>query len=157
MTEKTNPEETPETSETGDANTAPETSETCDSLAAESSAETIDAAPAVIPQEEIESGKVLAVLAYIIPILVIVPIIQRDNDFALFHARQVLLLLIAGVLVSVVNVIPCLGQIIFVVGALTLLVLGILGLINAIRGDAKPLPLIGGFAEEWFKGLTKNA
>lgn len=114
------------------------------------------ATPTGIPAQEIDEGKVFAILSYIIPILFIVPLIQKNNAFSLYHAKQVMLLIIASLAIGFVNVIPCLGQIVWAVGALFLFVLGIIGLINAIKGEAKPIPLIGKFAEEWFKGITKK-
>ena len=36
-----------------------------------------------------------------------------------------------------------------------LLVLNILGLVNAVNGQAKPVPVIGKWGEDWFKGLQK--
>jgi uncharacterized membrane protein len=30
-----------------------------------------------------------------------------------------------------------------------------MGLINASKGEAKELPVIGKYAEEWFKGIQK--
>ncbi|MDD5705242.1 MAG: hypothetical protein PHR35_04915 [Kiritimatiellae bacterium] len=107
--------------------------------------------------KEIEAGKTFAILSYIISILCLVPLIQKDNAFSLYHAKQVLLLLITSVALMVVNVIPCLGQIVSMVGFLGVLVLVIIGLINAIKGEAKPLPLIGKLAETWFKDIQKKA
>ena len=46
------------------------------------------------PQEDVEQGKLLAILSYIIPLVSLVPLIQKDNHFSLFHAKQVLLLAI---------------------------------------------------------------
>ncbi len=112
-------------------------------------------AVALDPQE-IEKGKLFAILGYIIGILCIVPLIQKDNAFSLYHAKQVLLLFLASIALSFLNVIPCMGQIVWGLGTLVLLVLDIMGLVNAIKGEAKPVPLIGKFAEEWFKGIQKN-
>lgn len=114
-------------------------------------------AAAPIDAREIESGKALAILSYIIGILCIIPLIQRDNAFSLFHAKQVLLLLIIGFGSGAVNVIPCLGQVVSLVLMLAILIFAIIGLINAIKGEMKPLPLIGKLAEDWFKGITKKA
>ena len=115
------------------------------------------AAPAsrVIDTQEINDGKVFAILGYIISILCIVPLIQRDNAFSLYHAKQVLLLIIACILLAVVNVIPCAGQIVSVIGFLVLSVLNIIGLVYACKGEVKPIPVIGKLAEDWFKGITK--
>ncbi len=48
------------------------------------------------PMEDVEEGKLFAILSYIIPIVFIVPLIQKDNNFSLFHAKQVLLLVLAA-------------------------------------------------------------
>jgi uncharacterized membrane protein len=111
--------------------------------------------PPAVSAKEIEEGKVLAILSYIIPILCIVPLIQKNNAFSLYHAKQVLLLVIAGIVTSLVNVIPCLGQIVWLIVALALLVFGVMGLIAAVKGEMKPIPLIGKFAEDWFKGIKR--
>ncbi len=37
---------------------------------------------------------------------------------------------------------------------LPILALAIMGLIFAIQGQYKPLPFVGQYAEEWFKGIT---
>lgn len=124
---------------------------------AEAPQEAPAAAPASpgIDAQEIDDGKVFAILGYIISILCIVPLIQRDNAFSLYHAKQVLLLIIACVVLIVVNVIPCAGQITSQIGFLVIFVLDIIGLVYACKGEAKPIPVIGKLAEQWFKGITK--
>lgn len=109
-----------------------------------------------ISESEIANGKALAVLSYFW-FLCIIPLILRDNDFSLYHAKQALVLLIASFAVGIVNIIPCLGQIAFVIGCLVLLVFAIIGIINAVQGQAKPLPLIGQFAMQWFAGMQKKS
>src|SRR5687767_5641127 len=92
---------------------------------------------------DIESGKLWAILGYIFQLLAIVPLVQKDNDFAMYHAKQALVLLIIGI--------PTCGF--CVVGAPVLIVMGV---INAVNGKYEPLPLIGKFAESWFGGMQKN-
>ncbi len=104
------------------------------------------------PMEDVEEGKLFAILGYIIPIVFIVPLIQKDNNFSLFHAKQVLLLVLACVATAVLTAIPVLGCITFFI-FLPILVLVIMGLINAIQGQYKPMPFVGQYAEEWFKGI----
>lgn len=105
--------------------------------------------------QEIEDGKVFAILSYVIPLFFIVPLIQRNNEFALFHAKQVLLLSIAAIVINGALSVSCfLVFLVPIVGTLSL-VLAIVGLINAIKGEFKPIPLIGKFAIDWFKGIGK--
>ena len=98
--------------------------------------------------DDVEKNKVLAIVGYIFPILFFVPLINdaKNSVFAKFHANQHLLLLIGGFGVSILGaVIPIIGWfIILPFGYLGLFVMAVLGLINAARGEMKPMPLIGG-------------
>jgi uncharacterized membrane protein len=112
--------------------------------------------------QEIEEGKTFAILSYALSLIgipfFIVPLIMRNNEFSLYHAKQNLILWLAGIAVYIVGLILsaiCIGFIILLAGGIALLVLTIMGLVNAVQGEAKPLPLIGPWGEEWFKGLRK--
>lgn len=97
--------------------------------------------------KDIEDVKAVSAIAYL-GILFFVPMLTNPkSEFAMFHANQGLLLLIAGIIVSVAgSVIPILGWfIVLPLGSIFILVLFIMGLINALNGKMKRLPLIGGF------------
>ena len=49
---------------------------------------------ATINKNDIESGRLFSILSYIIPFFFLVPMIQRTNAFATFHARQALAIII---------------------------------------------------------------
>lgn len=92
--------------------------------------------------EDIEKNKVVAALAYILFFLPFV--VCPDSAFGKFHANQGLILLIVGVVGSVIlGMIPILGWMILPVFSLLTLILGIMGLVGAINGKAKELPVIG--------------
>lgn len=99
---------------------------------------------------DIEQNKVFAILAYL-GILVLVPILgAKESKFARFHANQGLVLVIAaiaiGIVIGILQFIPVLGIIFSIVGwiiNIALLVLCIIGIVNACNGKAKELPLIG--------------
>lgn len=99
--------------------------------------------PRAYSQQDVEGGKLWAILSYVFQLLALVPLLQKDNDFAMYHARQALVLLIFSI--------PTCGG--CVVGGL---ILAVLGLINAINGRYEPLPLIGRFGEQWFGGMQKG-
>lgn len=109
----------------------------------------------VFTQDEIDRGKALSALSYVLPILVLVPLIQRDNAFALFHARQVLVMVVLLVGLSVLAVVPVLGCFLAPAALVCWLVFGIMGVMNAINGRAQMLPGIGVYGEKWFAGLRK--
>lgn len=117
---------------------------------------------ASIDAKEIEEGKAFAVLSYVLSLIglpfFLVPLIMRNNAFALFHAKQCLILWLAGLVVSVATVIlsfVCIGLILGPVAGIALLVLCIIGLIGASKGEVNTLPLIGKYGEAWFKGIKK--
>ncbi len=92
---------------------------------------------------DIENNKVMAVLAYII---FLIPLLAaKDSPYAKFHTNQGLVLFIAAILASVVAAIPIIGWIISPIIALGITVLSIIGIINALGGNAKELPIIGKF------------
>ena len=100
-------------------------------------------------QKTIDEGKTLAIVSYITLIgLILAFILNNDkkNEFTKFHIRQALMLFLCGL---VLGWIPLLG---LVVG-LAIFIFWIMGLICAIQGQAKEVPLIGKFAQDWFKGI----
>ena len=98
--------------------------------------------------EDAEKNKAMGMVGYIIPILFFLPLISdaKDSPFAKFHANQQLVLLITWVAVSFLGgIIPFL--IWFVpFGSIFCLVLMVMGIINASKGEMKELPLIGGIS-----------
>ena len=99
----------------------------------------------------------MAVLAYF-GILVLIPILAaKESKFARFHANQGLILLITGVAYSifvqvVIKIVAFISYALAgIVGIalglawLLLLVLAIISIINAVKGEFKQLPLIGQF------------
>ena len=121
---------------------------------------TQEAKPAFPP--EIEEGRVIAVLSYALLLAMVpyffLPLIWRNNDFTLYHAKQchaiwiaiLILLVIAAPLMAV-----CVGVIIAAVALLGALVFCVMGIMNAVKGETKPLPVVGKWGEEWLKGIRK--
>ena len=105
---------------------------------------------------DIEQNKGMSILAYFGP-LVLIPIFAAKNSkFARYHSNQGLVLLLAaiaygivyGILSTIIYAISWrLGFIVSIIGLVSILftVLAIIGIINAVNGRAKELPIIGKF------------
>lgn len=98
--------------------------------------------------QDIEKNKVMALLSYI-GFLFIVPLFAaKDSKFARFHANQGIVLFIAAIVLNIVSVllgyIPVVGWILAWVMRVIWWALAVLGIVNALNGKAKQLPLIGG-------------
>ncbi|MDR2515075.1 MAG: hypothetical protein LBD02_07725 [Christensenellaceae bacterium] len=88
--------------------------------------------------------KVLALLAYF-GFLFLVPMLAAPNShFCRYHANQGLVLFLFEIALGIVGVIPILGSIVAIVGSIFGVVCFVMGIINALKGEEKPLPLIGG-------------
>ncbi len=91
-----------------------------------------------------EGNKLMAAISYIW-ILFLVPLLAaKDDAFARYHANQGLVLFLVSIALGIVAIIPVIGTIIAFVGGIATFVFTILGIINALKGEMKPLPLIGG-------------
>ncbi len=108
-------------------------------------------------------GKTIALISYITIVGWIIAYVQLSkskSQLAIFHIRQSLFLMLGAFGICIAQMffafIPYLGWIIsislnlFLVG---FLVLWIIGLINAINGEQKPLPVVGNKAQDLLSGI----
>lgn len=95
------------------------------------------------------------VIAYITFIGLIIAILSnKDKDeLTSYHIRQSLGIALTGVALWIFAVIPILGWIISFVGSIFLLVLWVMGLINALNNKKTPVPVLGEKYNTWFKGF----
>jgi uncharacterized membrane protein len=97
------------------------------------------------PAATTTEDKTVAILAYITLIGFIAAIVINSNkktQLGAYHLRQMLGLFVTGI----VCIIPLLGILIF----LFLFVLWIMGLISAVKGEMKPVPVLGAMYQKWF-------
>jgi uncharacterized membrane protein len=100
------------------------------------------------PQTNLDEDRLIAAIGYL-GILCLVPLLLKKNSaFAQHHGKQGLVLLLAWVVLWIGNIIPVLGQIVWFVGSLALLVLVILGMVNALQGKMWDMPFLGSFAKQ---------
>lgn len=97
------------------------------------------------------SDNTAGALAYvtIIPAIIFLVVEPYNrSSFIKFHAWQSLGLAVFLFVLSILNVIPILGQILFLVGALAALVFWLLAIIKASQGGKYKIPFLGDFAEK---------
>ena len=95
-------------------------------------------------EADVENYKIISLFAYC-GILFIIPLLAgRDSKYARFHTNQGIILFIFSVILTFFSFIPNIGWI-FKIGGVFIAILAILGIINAVTGKARELPLIGKF------------
>ena len=112
--------------------------------------------------QEIDS-KTIAIISYITIIGWIIAYVQfgkNKSELAIFHIRQSLFLMLCAFAICTVQMLfPFVPYLYWVISlSFSLLMLGflmlwIMGLINAISGEQKPLPLFGNKAQDLLKGI----
>ncbi len=101
-------------------------------------------------------SRLLAVISHITPIGWIIALIINSNnkqEYTSYFIRQNLAIYLAGILLSVIAILPILGWIISGIGSVILLIFWIMSLIWSLSGEMRPVPWFGEKAQEWFKGL----
>ena len=108
-------------------------------------------------------GKSIAIISYLTIIGWVIALVMNSNNksqLAIHHIRQSLFIMLVGIAFYIVQTmllfIPYLGWLIslllFPVG-LALFVLWIMGLISAINGEEKPIPIVGEKAQQLLCGI----
>ena len=107
-----------------------------------------------------DNGRTVAIVSYITLFGWIIALIIHSSNktrIGAYHLRQTLGLMILIGLVAifgyVLNFLPF-GGLMGLALNIGLLVLWLMGLISAINGQEKPLPLVGGMFQKWFAGFA---
>lgn len=101
-------------------------------------------------------GKDTAVIAHLTVIGLIIAIIMNSSnktEFGSYHIRQALGLWLTYLAWGLLWIIPILGWIVAAVLSILMVVMWIVGLINALNGYQKPMPVLGRKYAEWFKSV----
>jgi len=105
-----------------------------------------------VPQQTAQAGlndNTAGALAYVTIIPAIIFLVvepYKNSSFVRFHAWQCIFLYLVGFVLGFVNVIPILGQIVFLVAMVALFVVWLMALIKALKGERWEIPLIGKYA-----------
>lgn len=107
---------------------------------------------AAYAQKDIDDNRVMSVLAYLSWLVLIPLLAAKQSPFARFHTNQGLVLALAEIVVvialSILQAFPLIGWVFKAIRYLfeiACVVMSGIGIINAINGRAKELPLVGSF------------
>lgn len=100
--------------------------------------------------EDTNKGKNIG-MAIVANIIFFIPLLTdaKNDPFVKFHVKQGLVLFISWIISGIVGIIPIIGWILAPLMSLALLILLIIGILNAAKGEQKELPIIGKYAENF--------
>ncbi len=94
----------------------------------------------------VKNNVVMAVLAYL-GLLVLIPLlVSKDDSFVKFHIKQGLVLLVIEAASWILPSIFFPLFFIFMIIRLVVFILAIIGIIHAVKGEQKELPIVGSFS-----------
>ena len=104
--------------------------------------------PAVENEQEIRDGKFFAIISYVSFLCIITLILKKDNKFALYHAKQGLVLFVMEVVAFILSIIPLLGWLIGVLGYALFLLVSLWGIMQAFLGIYCRIPVVTKISEK---------
>ncbi len=97
-----------------------------------------------------KTKKLMGVLAYLGPLVIIPYLTSKDDPFVKFHIKQGLVLLVIDVIIWLLEIVFWPLWLLFKLIKLAVLVLTIIGIVNVVKSKEKKLPLVGDYAR-YFK------
>ncbi|MEN0003581.1 MAG: hypothetical protein AAF798_05535 [Bacteroidota bacterium] len=99
--------------------------------------------------------KVVSIISYLTIVGWIVAMIlnRPKSELASFHIRQSLGILLLFTACSIIAVVPFIGWLIWAAGSLLGVLLWVVGMIGAIKEETEPVPILGVYFQDWFKGV----
>jgi uncharacterized membrane protein len=97
--------------------------------------------------KDINENKVVAALSYL-GILCLVPLLaKKDSKYCQAHGKQGLALFLFEIILWFINIIPFLGQLLWLVFGLTCIVVSIIAIIKTLQGEYWEIPVIGEYSK----------
>jgi uncharacterized membrane protein len=112
--------------------------------------------PSEAAAASVTEDKTVAILSYLTLIGFIAAVFIHQNNktqLGAFHLRQVLGMVVTAAAGAVCGVVPILGWIVWFFVCLVLFVFWVLGLLAAVKGEMRPVPLLGDHYQKWFAGV----
>ncbi len=98
--------------------------------------------------KDVEENKLIAAISYVSVLCLVGLLGKKDSPYVQYHAKQGFVLFIAAIALMVIGIFPILGWIISFFGSIAVLILSIMGIINALGGKKTDLPLVGDWAKK---------
>jgi len=99
-------------------------------------------------EKEIHEGKFFAMISYISFLCVVAMLLKKDNKFALYHAKQGLVLFVFEVASFILSIIPILGWLIRIFGLVVFGLVSLWGILQALMGNYNRIPLVSDLADK---------
>ena len=98
--------------------------------------------------EDIREHRLLAACSYIGFLCIVSLALRGKSAFTAYHARQGLVLFLAELILSLVNVVPLLGQVAWLLASIYFVVMSITGFRHAYAGRTWKMPILNKYVSK---------
>ena len=99
-------------------------------------------------EKDIQEGKFFAVISYLSFLCIISLVLKKGNNFALYHAKQGLVLFVFEVASFLLSIIPIFGWLISRFGIAIFGILSLWGILQALMGNYNRFPIVSDIADK---------
>ena len=102
---------------------------------------------AMFTAEDSSRTRLLSALCYLNFIFIIIALLlEPDSKFLRYHINQSIVLYIFTMIAALTAIVPFIGWITATVGSIMAIVFTVMGIIRAMNGEAKDLPIVGKYS-----------
>jgi uncharacterized membrane protein len=96
-----------------------------------------------------QDEKIISAIGYIWLLFLIPLLLKKDSEYCQFHAKQGMLLFVFSLAVMILGGVPVLGWLIITpLGWIAILILTVIGFVNALSGKKWEMPILGKWAKK---------
>ena len=99
-------------------------------------------------EKQVQEGKFFALISYISFLCVISLLLKKDNKFALYHAKQGLVLFVFEVAAFILAIIPFLGWLIWILSFIAFTLASLWGILQVLMGEYGHIPVVSKVAKK---------
>jgi len=99
-------------------------------------------------EQEIRDGRFFAIISYVSFLCIITLVLKKNNKFALYHAKQGLVLFVMEVAAFILSIIPLLGLLVGIFGYALFLLVSLWAIMQAALGVYCRIPLVTKISEQ---------
>ena len=104
--------------------------------------------PETINERDVEEGRFFAVISYISFLCIIALLLKKENKFAIYHAKQGLVLFVFEIVCFILSVIPILSWLLRTLGVFVFILASLWGILQALKGNCPRIPVISKISDK---------
>ena len=98
--------------------------------------------------KDIQEGKFFAIISYISFLCIISLVLKKDNKFAVYHAKQGLVLFVFEVASFILSIIPVLGGFLRILGPVVFSLVSLWCILQVLMNNSPRIPVVSEIADK---------